>query len=294
MFRETTAYIDKLVKEKKLPLLDVRAYKNHECLYKHCGSYEGNFGDRELLSMFSCTKVLTAVSGMKLLEPATDGKVLKISDDYLSQKTIDLVDKLSAWFDQGDTYINPPGGSLKNDLVFADGRALFTQNRVYIADATYGGGKLRHADWEYGILPNPTYEEGTDYNSVVYFFNTVHLWAIPTKVNNSEIAQQMMNIFAAYSNSEFEDSTMYAYYTRTLYFTTAPDEGSRDVMDLIKSSMVYDIALLYDWDKMASITLFEMTTSARGLYANNVTNQDGIRKELEKTVEQLQNPQMIK
>ena len=147
--------------------------------------------------------------------------------------------------------------------------------------------------FKYGILPNPTYEEGADYNSVVYFFNTVHLWAIPNKVNNSEVAQQMMNVFAAYSNSELEDSTMYGYYMRTLYFTTAPDAGSREVMDTIKNSMVYDIALLYDWEKMASLTLAEMTTSARGIYASNVSNQNDIKEALDKTVEQLKNPQMM-
>ena len=103
----------------------------------------------------------------------------------------------------------------------------------------------------------------------------------------------MMNIFAAYSNSEFEDSTMYAYYTRTLYFTTAPDAGSREVMDIIKNSMVYDIALLYDWEKMGSLTLGELTIGARGVYANNVANQDRINQTLQDTVDQFTNPQII-
>ena len=102
-----------------------------------------------------------------------------------------------------------------------------------------------------------------------------------------------MNVFAAYSNSELEDSTMYGYYMKTLYFTTAPDAGSREVMDTIKNSMVYDIALLYDWEKMASFTLAEMTTNARGVYAGNVSNQNDIKEALDKTVEQLKNPQMI-
>ncbi|MBQ7392478.1 MAG: hypothetical protein IJV73_07290, partial [Clostridia bacterium] len=129
---------------------------------------------------------------------------------------------------------------------------------------------------------------------VVYFTNCNHLWAIPNKLHNSEVAQYMMNIFAAYSNVELKDSTMYAYYMRTLYYTTAPDEGSRDVMNIIKDSMVYDIALLYDWDKMGSVTLGEMTTSKRGLYATNVSKQNDIKKVLNETVEQLKNPQMIK
>ena len=72
MFTKATAYIDKLIEEKKLPLLDVFVYKNHELLYRRCGSYSGNFGKDELLCMFSCTKVVTAVCGMRLIE---EGKI---------------------------------------------------------------------------------------------------------------------------------------------------------------------------------------------------------------------------
>ena len=72
MFSKVTSYIDKLIEEKRLPLLDVLVYKNHEQIYRHYGSYENNFTKDEKLCMFSCTKVLTAVSGMKLVE---DGKI---------------------------------------------------------------------------------------------------------------------------------------------------------------------------------------------------------------------------
>ena len=72
MFNKVTAYINKITEEKKLPLLDVVAYKNHEPIYRHCASYSTDFGKGELLCMFSCTKVLTAVSGMRLVE---EGKI---------------------------------------------------------------------------------------------------------------------------------------------------------------------------------------------------------------------------
>ena len=227
-------------------------------------------------------------SGGRLTEMNEEGKlelVIEKHNDLFDY----LFDKFSTSEGSNQSWL-PTGYSGARWEIFSSGRCLFTEMTLFDIRAQLYKAK----PFKYGILPNPTYEEGTDYNSVVYFFNTVHLWAIPNKLNNSEVAQQMMNIFAAYSNSEFEDSTMYAYYTRTLYFTTAPDAGSREVMDTIKNSMVYDIALLYDWDKMASITLFEMTTSARGLYASNVSNQESIREELDKTVEKLQNPQMIK
>ena len=80
MFTKVTEYVEKVTKEKKLPLLDVIAYKGHEKIYSHCTSHSGKFGEGELLCMFSCTKVLTAVLGMRLVE---EGKI-SLSDTVVS------------------------------------------------------------------------------------------------------------------------------------------------------------------------------------------------------------------
>ena len=226
-------------------------------------------------------------SGGRLTEKNEEGDLELVIDKYNNLFDY-LYDKFNTKEGSNQSWL-PTGYSGPRWDIYSSGRCLFTEMTLFDIRTQLYSAK----PFKYGILPNPTYEEGNDYNSVVYFFNTVHLWAIPNKLNNSEVAQQMMNIFAAYSNSEFEDSTMYAYYTRTLYFTTAPDAGSREVMDTIKNSMVYDIALLYDWEKMGSVTLAELTTSARGLYASNVANQQEIKDNLNKTVEQLKNPQMV-
>lgn len=227
-------------------------------------------------------------SGGRLTEIDEEGNLTlaieKYNDlfDYLFDKFSTKEGSNAGWL--------PTGYSGPRKNIFFSGRCLFTEMTLFDIRADL----YRAKPFKYGILPNPTYEEGTDYNSVVYFTNCNHLWAIPNKVNNSEVAQQMMNIFAAYSNSQLEDSTMYAYYTRTLYYVTAPDAGSRQVMDIIKDSMVYDIALLYDWEKMGSVTLGELTIGPRGEYAGKVAIQNDIKKVLDDTVEQLKNPLMIK
>ena len=224
------------------------------------------------------------------------GRLTEIDDEgnphLVIEKHADLFDYLFAKFNTrtGDNAGWLPTG-YSNDRwnTFKSGNCLFTDMTLYdIRKVLY-----EQSPFQYGILPNPTYEEGSDYNSVVYFTNCNHLWAIPNKVNDSEIAQKMMNIFVAYSNVELDISTMYAYYTRTLYLNTASNDGSRRVMNIIKDSMVYDIALLYDWDKLASRTLGELTISARGLYANNVTNQNAINQALQSTVDQLKYPTMM-
>ena len=123
---------------------------------------------------------------------------------------------------------------LTGDVLFMDCALFEVRMEIY-----------PNAEFEYSILPCPIYTEGEDYHSVAYFNNWAHLWAIPSMVVNEENAERMLQIMATYSS--LEDSTMHAYYDRTVYLNAAPDNGSRGVMDIIRQSIVYDIALLYDW-----------------------------------------------
>ena len=148
-----------------------------------------------------------------------------------------------------------------------------------------------NAGFRYGLLPNPVYEEGDSYNAVVYFYNIVHLWAIPNLCEDIDKAQVMMNAMAAYSNLRRKDSTMDAYYTRTLYFSVAPDPEARKVMDIIKNSTVYDIALLYDWGGWRtelSELWYKRTTNNYGSLASLV--ETNAQPKLEETIEQFKNP----
>ena len=123
---------------------------------------------------------------------------------------------------------------LTGDVLFMDCALFEVRMEIY-----------PRAEFEYGILPCPIYEEGQDYHSLVYFNNWAHLWAIPSRTVDLEKAQRMMQIMTVYSS--LHESTMYAYYDRTIYLNAAPDNGSRGVIDMIRRSMVYDIALMYNW-----------------------------------------------
>lgn len=207
---------------------------------------------------------------------------------FQQQKYVDLYDYLWGKFNKnGENAWIPRGYSGDRKTLFMDcGNVLFTEMTLFDVRAV-----LYTAEpFRYGVLPNPTYEAGSDYHSVVNFTNCNHLWAIPVKVNNLEVAQHMMNIFAAYSNVDVEGSTMYAYYERTLYFQTAGDAGSREAMDIIKNSMVYDIALLYDWSNLGTMMLGELTVADTSTYSTNVKNVKSITKyRLTPTIEAFKN-----
>ena len=92
MFTKAANYIDKVIEEKKLPLLDVVVYKDHEPIFKRYGSYSGKFGKNELLCMFSCTKVVLAVSAMRLVEEgkiSLDDPVSKYIPAFANAYTLD-------------------------------------------------------------------------------------------------------------------------------------------------------------------------------------------------------------
>lgn len=150
-----------------------------------------------------------------------------------------------------------------------------------------------NGNFEYGLLPTPVYQEGDSYNSVVYFYNTVHLWAIPSLCTDSEKAQIMMNVMASYSSIKKEGSTMDGYYTRTLYFTVAPDPSARKVMDIIKNSTVYDIALLYNWGGWGSELSdlwYRLLPNNYGVLVSQMNTSSGAVAQLEETIELFRNP----
>lgn len=180
----------------------------------------------------------------------------------------------------------PNSYSANLDANFLTGQVLFMDCSLYeIRMEIYP-----RSEFEYGILPCPIYEEGEDYHSVIFFNNWAHLWAVPCMNESYENAQRMLQIMAAYSS--VKDSTMYAYYDRTIYLNAAPDNGSREVMDTIRQSMVYDIALLYDWGGLETM-LNKLATETSNPYAAAVNGiETRVQGIIDDTVALLRDPSL--
>ncbi len=165
---------------------------------------------------------------------------------------------------------------LSGQVLFADCSLFNVRTEIYPS-----------AQFEYGILPIPTLEAGMDSRSVIYFNNWAHLWAIPQMTENDEYAERMMEIMAVYSS--LPGSTMDAYYERTIYLQAAKDNGSREVMDMIKGSLVYDFALLYAWGGIET----NLIQNVNEEYAYDKIQQGTIDNEtaMETTINQLLNPE---
>lgn len=85
---------------------------------------------------------------------------------------------------------------------------------------------------------------------------------------------------------------MDAYYQKTMYMTVATDKGSRACMDIIRTSMVYDIATIYNWGGFSEL-LTTLDTIASNPYASRMNNIDIAEEEMQITLEQFKNPQYV-
>jgi ABC-type glycerol-3-phosphate transport system substrate-binding protein len=184
-------------------------------------------------------------SDMMLLVPGGDD-LLAISDDFFGQKTIDLVDKLGSWFKSGDTYVNPSGGGLDYDAPFEEDNTLFCLNRVYMADNQYGGGSapLRNADWEYGILPVPKYDESQE-SYITVVGNPFTLWCV---MQNAKDAQMSTAVIECMASEAYRKTSPMIFENNMKYRYTPDLAGKGDsarMFDIVRESIAFDLGRIF-------------------------------------------------
>ena len=85
---------------------------------------------------------------------------------------------------------------------------------------------------------------------------------------------------------------MDAYYQKTMYMTVATDKGSRACMDIIRTSMVYDIAQLYNWGTF-STDILNIDTIGSNQFSNMVDKLNSANEEMNLTLEKFKDPQWV-
>ena len=166
----------------------------------------------------------------------SDDNLLKISDDYSSEKAIALVEKLQTWLGGPDCVTYEVTGSYRTP--FVNGNALFCQERAYLAKKYLG-----EVDFKYGILPTPLYNsKQEDYRSVVG--NPFTLYAIP---NYCDEKQQMTAVIECWGSEGYRQTTPALFYeTMQARYADAPEDA--EMWDLIKRTITFDIGRLLTKD----------------------------------------------
>ncbi len=224
-------------------------------------------------------------SGGRISETDEDGyPILSIGND----KEEDIIQLLFDTIGSATNKEISNGWSDTRTANWATGKLLFTDMLMWDVHTV-----LYPLEVKYGILPIPKAEAGeTDYKSVVYFGNgTASLWAIPTFTGDKDKATYMFEVMAKESSREKEDSTMYAYFTKTLELTTSQDANSRDVCNIIRDSLCYDIALNYEWGGFPDF-IKNLGTAETNTYSSEINpmNLEVATEEMNNTLELFRNP----
>ena len=78
MFEIVSDYVkEKLIQEKHIPYIDILVKKSHKTIYRYMDGFEYQPTGKEVLHLYSCTKPITAVCAMRLLQE----KKMSLEDD---------------------------------------------------------------------------------------------------------------------------------------------------------------------------------------------------------------------
>ena len=121
--------------------------------------------------------------------------------------------------------------------MFNAGRVLFVTFALVDINA------LRNAEFEFGILPYPLYDETQkEYNCLISTI-CVPALSIPYNCQNTEAVGVTLEAMAYYS----VDTLTAAYYDNALKTRYIRDEESGEMLDIIFASRVYDLGFIYNW-----------------------------------------------
>lgn len=170
-------------------------------------------------------------AGLKQADKDPD-ELLKISDDYFSEKAITLCDKVGEWIRQGDVYIN----STYYDDVFCNGNSLMVMARHKdVAE------KIVESGFGYGIAPIPKYDDQQE-RHITVVGNPVSFYAIYTLSEDTNRAAAVLECWA----SEAYRLTTPALFEATMKLRYSETSVESQMYDIIRAGIVFDFGRLFN------------------------------------------------
>ena len=159
-------------------------------------------------------------------------ELLKISDDFFSEKAINLCDKMGEWIKQGDVYIN----SSYYDDVFCNGNSLMVMARHKdVAE------RIVESGFGYGIAPIPKYDEQQE-RHVTVVGNPVSFYSIYKLSQDPNRAAAVLECWA----SEAYRLTTPALFEATMKLRYSETSVESQMYDIIRAGIVFDFGRLFN------------------------------------------------
>lgn len=197
-----------------------------------------------------------------------------------SEKNINILEKIYNVFSDRDSIIDSnriPKGDYTSSFVhqraiFNDGRALFIGGLISYVDY------FNDMDDGFGILPLPKYDEDQkDYICTVQEWCATML-SVPKNAENLERTSVILETLCSASVSTITE----AYYDVTLQRKRTQDEESREMLDIIFASRIFDTVYAYNFGSirstMTSILLADSNTISSTIASVKTSVQADIEK----------------
>ena len=160
---------------------------------------------------------------------------MTITEEFFSEKFGNFLDSLTEWGKTDDIFIDR-AESGRPSGIFAEGRSVFA-----VQSMSYGF-TLQNTDIDYALLPPPMLDpEAQNYKYVTTLANSYSLYSIPRNCKDGERAVAILNTLGYYG---MELCTP-AVYEVTFKGKFSKDETMMDMLDLLRSSIGFDMGLLY-------------------------------------------------
>lgn len=119
-------------------------------------------------------------------------------------------------------------------------------------------------DFEFGVLPNPKYNEAQEnyYNTVNRFHSTVLGIPVTNEGSQLEATCVLLQALGCYS-----DDVTRAYYEQTLQTQALTDDADAEMLDLVYNNRFYDLGAMFGWGNGNFVNLYGSAI------ANDATNQ---------------------
>lgn len=222
--------------------------------------------------------------GVRFSSRAKDGE---LSFTLNSERTASVIDSLVPFLNDDSLCCIAGKYSSKYSNVFRQlhipmfmsNQLLFNMNQLLI---TF---ELRSMEADFGILPCPKFDEAQD----SYHTPLSSAWAtvvcVPTMNDRLDMTGHVLDTLGYYSQQYVTP----AFIDTTVTNKAIRDEDSAEMLDLIHSSIVYDIAPLYNWGNCLSVSSGLAERNSTDFASAYAKSESAILKDMEKTMEFLKN-----
>jgi len=187
-----------------------------------------------------------AGSNMRYIDES-DTDMLVVSPDYTSKKVVKMINKLGAWASNDSVWITQQSRATDEEhdatwKLFQKGRAL-----IHMAHANYAEARLLNADFEYGLVPNPKYDE-KQVNYYTGMGNPWTLYGVFRDFDDRGDRKATLSMFSAvlecYASEAYRLTTPEIFEVNMqLKYSAGQDET--DMFEYVRSGIVFDLGKIF-------------------------------------------------